>query len=82
MPATIYQIRVKGQLGPQWAEWFDGMTITPEENGDTTISGPVADQPALHALLVRIRDLGMTLLALNQDDLSQPADERVICFRE
>ncbi len=64
MPATIYHIKVKGQLAPQWSEWFDGMTITPLENGETTISGPVADQPALHALLVKVRDLGLTLVAL------------------
>ncbi len=65
MPATIYRIRVKGQLGPQWSEWFDDMTITPEPDGDTIISGPVADQPALHALLVKVRDLGLTLVALD-----------------
>ncbi len=64
MPATIYRIRVKGQLNPQWSEWFDGMTITPEPDGDTTISGLVSDQPALHALLVKVRDLGLTLVAL------------------
>ncbi len=67
MPATIYRIRVKGQLSPQWSEWFDGMTITPEPDGDTTISGLVADQPALHALLVKVRDLGLTLVALDTD---------------
>ncbi len=64
MPSLVYRIRVKGQLGSQWSEWFDGMTITPEPDGDTTISGPVADQPALHALLVKGRDLGLTLVAL------------------
>ncbi len=67
MPATVYRIRVKGQLNPQWSEWFDGMTITPEPDGDTIISGPVADQPALHALLVKVRDLGLTLVALDTD---------------
>ncbi len=64
MSTIVYQIRVKGQLDPQWTEWFEGMTITPEPNGDTIISGPVADQPALHALLVKVRDLGLTLVAL------------------
>ncbi len=65
MPTIVYQIRVKGQLGPGWAEWFDGMTITPEPDGDTIISGLVADQPALHALLVKVRDLGLILVALD-----------------
>ncbi len=64
MAALVYRIRVKGQLGSQWSDWFDGMTITPESDGDTTISGPVADQPALHALLVKVRDLGLVLVAL------------------
>jgi hypothetical protein len=68
MPPTIYHIRVKGQLSPQWSEWFDGMTVAPDESGDTTISGPVADQPALHALLVKVRDLGLTLVSVT----SQP----------
>ncbi len=65
MPSLIYRIRVKGQLSPQWAEWFDGLTIMPDPDGDTIISGPVADQPALHALLVKVRDLGLTLVALD-----------------
>ncbi len=67
MPALVYRIRVKGQLGSQWSEWFDGLTITPEADGDTTISGPVADQPALHALLVKVRDLGLVLVALESN---------------
>ncbi len=67
MPPVVYHIRVKGQLSPQWTEWFDGMTITPEENGDTTMSGPVVDQPALHALLVRVRDLGLVLVSVTCD---------------
>lgn len=67
MPPAAYCIRVKGQLGSQWSEWFDGMTLTPEANGDTTIAGPVADQPALHALLVRVRDLGLVLVSVTCD---------------
>jgi hypothetical protein len=64
MPPTLYRLRVKGHLRPEWSEWFDGMTLTPEANGDTTISGPVVDQPALHALLVKVRDLGLTLISV------------------
>jgi hypothetical protein len=61
----IYQIRIMGHLGPQWAGWFEGLTITLEDNGDTVLTGTVADQAALHGLLRRVRDLGMPLLAVN-----------------
>jgi len=62
----VYQIRIKGHLGPQWKDWFDGMTMTLEENGETLLTGPVADQPALHGLLKKVRDLGMKLVSVNQ----------------
>jgi len=61
--AMVYQIRVKGHLGPQWTEWFGGMTITLEDNGETLLNGPVVDQAALHGLLRKIRDLGMPLIS-------------------
>ena len=61
---TIYRIRIKGQLDSQWTDWFEGLTITPEENGDTLISGPVNDQAALHGLLKKIRDLGIPLVSV------------------
>ena len=61
-----YEIRLKGHLEPQWASWFDGLTITLEENGDTLLSGPVADQAALHGLLKKVRDLGMPLVSVVQ----------------
>ena len=64
--AMIYQIRIKGQLGPHWAEWFDGLTITPGEDGDTLLTGPVVDQAALYGLLKKVRDTGLTLMAVNQ----------------
>ena len=60
----IYAIRIKGHLDGKWAEWFEGLTITLEENGDTLISGPVIDQAALHGLLKKVRDLGMPLLSV------------------
>ncbi len=69
MPPTIYCIQVKGQLGPQWSEWFDGMAVTPGENGNTMLSGPVAEQPTLHALLVRVRDPRLVLVSLNQIEM-------------
>ena len=59
----VYQIRVKGHLGPQWTDWFGGVTIALEDNGDTLLTCPVADQAALHGLLRKVRDLGMPLIS-------------------
>jgi len=59
----VYQIRIKGHLDPQWREWFEGLTLTLEDNGDTLLTGPVADQAALHGLLKKIRDLGLPLVS-------------------
>ncbi|HVP21448.1 MAG TPA: hypothetical protein VMS73_06255 [Anaerolineaceae bacterium] len=61
----VYQIRVLGQLGSQWTDWFEGMSITLEEDGETLLTGSVVDQAALHGLLKKIRDLGMPLLSVN-----------------
>jgi NADPH:quinone reductase-like Zn-dependent oxidoreductase len=61
----IYQIRIKGHLGRKWTDWFQGMTITLEEDGDTLLTGPVVDQAALHGLLKKVRDLGMPLLSVD-----------------
>lgn len=61
----IYQIRLKGHLDSQWTDWFEGLTVT-LENGDTLLSGPVADQAALHGLLKKVRDLGMPLVSVVQ----------------
>ena len=60
----VYQIRIKGHLGRQWADWFEGLTITLEDNGDTLLTGQVIDQAALHGLLKRVRDLGMPLVSV------------------
>jgi hypothetical protein len=70
----FYEIRLKGHLDAQWTDWFDGLTITLEENGNTLLSGPVADQAALHGLLKKIRDLGMPLVSVNriQSDKTHP----------
>ena len=59
----VYQIRVKGHLGPKWTGWFGGMTITLEDNGETLLTCPVEDQAALHGLLRKVRDLGMPLIS-------------------
>ena len=60
----VYQIRVTGHLGSEWTDWFDGLSITLEDNGETLLSGPVVDQAALHGLLRKVRDLGLPLLAV------------------
>jgi len=67
----VYQIRIKGHLGCQWTDWFEGLTITLEDNGDTLLTGPVVDQAALHGLLKKVRDLGMPLLSVNPVNPSQ-----------
>lgn len=66
-----YQIRIIGHLDSRWADWFGGMTITLEDNGDTLLTGPVIDQAALYGLLKKIRDLGMPLVSLNRIESGQ-----------
>jgi hypothetical protein len=60
----VYQIRVKGHLGSQWQDWFGGLTVTLEDNGETLLTGPVVDQAALHGLIKKVRDLGMPLVSV------------------
>jgi hypothetical protein len=62
----IYQIRVKGHLGPQWTDWFEGLTITLEDNGETLLTCPVVDQAALYGLLRKVRDLGLPLISVTR----------------
>lgn len=66
MMIQFYEIRIAGHLDAHWADWFDGMVITLEEDGITLLSGPVADQPALYGLLRKVRDLGLPLISVNQ----------------
>jgi hypothetical protein len=61
----VYEIRLKGHLGHLWADWFEGLTITQEKDGNTLLTGPVIDQAALHGLLKKVRDLGMPLISVN-----------------
>jgi hypothetical protein len=68
--AGRYEIRVKGHLASRWAAWFDGMSLTNESDGTTSIRGPVTDQAALHGLLQRLRDTGLPLISVAQLDSS------------
>jgi len=68
----VYEIKVEGHLGDQWADWFGGATITLEGNGDTLITRPVIDQAALYGLLKKVRDLGMPLVSVKR---VQPSEE-------
>lgn len=63
---AVYQIRVKGILDQRRSDWFDGLTITPQANGDTLLTGPVRDQAALFGLLAKVRDMGLPLLSVNR----------------
>ncbi|HSR31125.1 MAG TPA: hypothetical protein VLY63_11215 [Anaerolineae bacterium] len=67
----LYEIRIKGHLDDRWADWFGGLTITLEDNGDTLLTGPVVDQAALHGLLRKVRDLGMPLLSVTRIEPDQ-----------
>ena len=67
-----YEIRIRGYLDPCWAEWFAGMTITHIDANETLLAGQLPDQPALHGLLERIRDLNLTLIALTRGGPSTP----------
>ena len=62
--SMVYQIRIKGHLDQRWADWFGGMSITQGANGETRLTGPVADQAALYGVLRKVRDLGLPLLSV------------------
>ncbi len=75
----IYQITVKGVLDNKWSAWFDGMQVAPQPNGETILTGSVADQAALHGLLQKIRDMGLPLLSVGpveSEDKSRSKTER------
>lgn len=70
--SVIYQIRLKGHLDSQWTDWFEGLTITLEADGDTLLTGPVIDQAALHGLLKKVRDLGLPLVSVSPVEPGPP----------
>jgi hypothetical protein len=65
---VFYEIRVKGHIGDSWSSWFEGMAIRHEESGETILSGPLVDQAALHGVLIKIRDLGLSLVELRRKE--------------
>lgn len=73
--AAVYEIRVRGVLDARWQSWFEGVTITANDD-ETIIQGMIADQAALHGLLTRIRDLGLPLIAVNQIEANACSEER------
>lgn len=73
-----FEIRVTGHLAHRWAAFFDGMTLTPQADGTTVISGPVADQSALHGLLRRLSDLGLPLVAVTSAAGPGPAEPTAV----
>jgi hypothetical protein len=70
--SRLYEIRLKGHLNKRWADWFEGLTITLEDNGDTLLTGLVIDQAALHGLLKKVRDLGMPLVSVRPVEPDPP----------
>jgi hypothetical protein len=70
--STIYQIRVRGHLDDTWSDWFGGLCITLEPNGDTLLTGPVVDQCALYGLLKKVHDLALPLISVNPVVPSSP----------
>lgn len=62
----IYQIRIEGHLDVQWANWFEGLPMTLEDNGDTLFTGVIVDQATLHGLFKKVRDLGLVLVSVNR----------------
>jgi hypothetical protein len=68
----VYQIRIRGHLGRKWKDWFEGLTIKLEANGETLLTGTVVDQAALHGILKKVRDLGMPLLSVNSVGAGRP----------
>jgi hypothetical protein len=66
--AQYYEIRLKGHLDLSWSEWLGDMTIIHQANGDTLLTGPIADQAALHGILNQMRDIGIPLISVNPVD--------------
>lgn len=77
-----YQIRIEGHLDDQWTDWFGGLTIALEEDGNTLLTGPVVDQAMLHGLLKKVRDLGMQLVSVNRVEPGKPDKSSTLSEKE
>jgi hypothetical protein len=78
----VYQIVVKGHLDPEWSDWFDGLTITTVDNGETILSGPIVDQTALHGVLIKIRDLALPLLSLTRIETGRENEPNLLLHQK
>ena len=74
LEVTRYEIRLKGHLDSRWADWLGGMSLTHAGDGTTVVAGPVVDQAALHGLLQKLRDMGVTLVSVNETTADVPSD--------
>ena len=79
---TIYQIRVKSHLGSDWTDWFGGLMITLEADGNTLLTGPVVDQAALYGVLKKVRDLGMPLVSVNPVQSNETHPDKEVKINE
>jgi len=75
--AGSYEIRLRGHLDGRWVAWFDGLSLSLENDGSTIIRGPVADQAALHGLLQKVRDVGLPLVSVNRVEPDPPVSKGV-----
>ena len=82
MAYDVYRITIKGHLDSEWSEWFDGLTITLVDNGETILSGPIVDQTALHGVLIKIRDLGLPLLSLVRIEPTRGKESNLLAHTE
>ena len=78
MTNEVYRIIIKGHLDSEWSDWFDGLTITLVDNGETVLTGPLVDQTALHGVLIKIRDLGLPLLGLSRLETGREHESNLI----
>ena len=82
MAHEVYRFIVKGHLGPEWSEWFDGLTITLVDTGETMLIGPLIDQTALHGVLIKIRDLGLPLLSLARIETGREHESNPVVLQQ
>ena len=65
-----YEIKVKGELDPVWMDWFEGLTLTHDCEGNTVLAGPIVDYTSLHSILLKIRDLNLKLISVNEAEFN------------